>query len=372
MNIEFYRHNIGEEEIKKVTEILYSSFLTTGKTVYEFENKFSAYLGTKYTIGVMSCTAALQLSLLAFDIGPGDEVITTPMSFVATANAILHTGARPVFVDVELAAGNMEVDLIEKFITVRTKAIIPVHLYGQMCDMKRIKRIADRHKLIIIEDCAHCIEGERDKVRPGQLSDTACFSFYTTKSLTCGEGGAISTNNLRIADKLRRMRLHGLTKNAEERYRKKYQHWDMDILGWKYNMDNIKAALLLNQIDYLDIYWKRREEIYNTYKKAFQNIKHLNLLEIYGKSALHLFTILVKPYRRNQVLHLLQEKGVGVAVNYRAIHNLSFYRKMFGFKPTDFPNANLLGNSTISLPFYPRLTDEEVGYVIKTVCNIVR
>jgi dTDP-4-amino-4,6-dideoxygalactose transaminase len=193
MKIEFFRHNIEQGDINRVGEVLNSIFLTTGKMVGDFENCFSQYLGAKYAIGVTSCTAALHLSLIAAEVGPGDEVITTPLSFCATANAILHAGAKPVFVDVEEETGNLNAELIEAAITEKTKAIIPVHLYGQMCDMIRIKELADRHKLTIIEDAAHSIEASREGIRVGQSADTACYSFYATKNITSGEGGAITT-----------------------------------------------------------------------------------------------------------------------------------------------------------------------------------
>lgn len=373
MKIEFYKHNIGEEEIKKVVEVLHSIFLTTGQVVYEFEDKFSHYLGCKHTIGVTSCTAALHLALLAYGIGPGDEVITTPISFIATANAILHVGANPVFVDVEPETGNINAELIEGAITKKTKAIIPVHLYGQLCDMKKLKEIANKHDLKIIEDCAHCIEGERDGVRPGQLSDAACFSFYATKNITSGEGGAISTNNSDIAEKVKRLRLHGMTKGAEERYAGKYQHWDMDILGWKYNMDNIQAALLLNQLERIEERWKRREEICRRYEEAFKNIDGLNFPKVLpnSQSARHLFSIWVDPNMRDKVMWSLQEKGIGVAVNFRPIHLMRFYRERFGYKENDFPVAESIGSRTISLPMYPRLKHEEQEYIIDTVKNLV-
>ena len=344
-------------------------FLTTGQVVYEFEDKFSHYLGCQHTIGLTSCTAALHLALLAYDIGPGDEVITTPMSFIATANAILHVGAKPVFVDVEPETGNINAELIEAAITPCTKAIMPVHLYGQMCDMKRLKAIADEHRLKVIEDCAHCIEGERDDIRPGQLSDAACFSFYATKNITSGEGGAVSTNNSDVADKLRRLRLHGMTKGAEERYGGKYQHWDMDILGWKYNMDNIQAALLLNQLERIEELMKRRQEICRRYEMALKNIDGLSFPRVLpnSKSARHLFTIWLDPNKRDSILWKLQENGVGVAVNFRSIHLMKYYKDTFGFEEGMFPAAERIGKSTISLPLYPKLTDHEVDFVIAKI-----
>ncbi|RLJ04631.1 MAG: UDP-4-amino-4,6-dideoxy-N-acetyl-beta-L-altrosamine transaminase [Candidatus Aenigmatarchaeota archaeon] len=391
MKIEFFKHNIGEEEIKEVIKVLNSLFLTTGDVVDEFERKFASYLGCKHAIGVMSCTAALHLSLLAYDIGPEDEVITTPMTFIATATSILHAGATPVFVDVEPETGNIDVNKIEEFIKTkckfnskkhqlinslthkRVRAIMPVHLYGHMCDMKRIKEIADKYNLVIIEDAAHCIEGERDGIKPGQLGHTACFSFYATKNITCGEGGAIVTNDDKIAEKLRLLRLHGMTKSAAERYTKKYEHWDMELLGWKYNMDNIKAALLLNQLDLIEERWRRREEICKKYEEAFSNIDEIDFPKVLPgtKSARHLFTIWVNPKKRDEILWKLQDRGIGVAVNFRAIHLLKYFKETFGFKRGMFPVAEKIGDSTISLPTYPKLSDEEINYVIETLKQVI-
>jgi len=391
MKIEFFKHNIGEEEIKEVIKVLNSLFLTTGDVVDEFERKFASYLGCKHAIAVISCTAALHLSLLAYDIGPEDEVITTPMTFIATATSILHAGATPVFVDVEPETGNIDVNKIEEFIKTkckfnskthqlintsthkRVRAIMPVHLYGHMCDMKRIKEIADKYNLIIIEDAAHCIEGERDGVKPGQLGHTACFSFYATKNITCGEGGAIVTNDDKITEKLRLLRLHGMTKSAAERYTKKYEHWDMELLGWKYNMDNIKAALLLNQLDLIEERWRHREEICKKYEEAFSNIDEIDFPKVLPgtKSARHLFTIWVNPEKRDEILWKLQDHGIGVAVNFRAIHLLKYFKKTFGFKRGMFPVAERIGDSTISLPTYSKLSDEEIDCVIKTLLKIV-
>jgi len=371
--IEFFKHNINDEDIKRVNSVLRSIFLTTGEVVKEFEEKFSTYIGSRYTVGVTSCTAALHLSLLAGGIGPGDEVITTPMSFCATANSILHAGARPVFVDVEEDTGNLNHELIEKAITERTKAIIPVHLYGQMCNMKEIKRIADRYNLKIIEDAAHSIEAIRDGIKPGQLSFTACFSFYATKNITSGEGGAVVTNDGTVADKLKVLRLHGIDKSAIDRYTKRYQHYDMPLLGWKYNMDNIQAALLIGQLERIDELWQKREYLWNLYEEELREVKGIRILKTLPdtRHARHLFTILVPPKKRDEILWRLQDAGIGVAVNYRPIHLLSYYRKTFGYKEGDFPVAEDIGARTISLPLYPSLKEEELKAVTSTLKNIM-
>lgn len=369
MKVDFYKHNINEVDIENVRCVLKSIFLTTGESVKEFEDEFALYLNTENTIGVTSCTAALHLCLLAWGIGEGDEVITTPMSFCATSNSVMHTGATPVFVDVEEETGNINAELIEQRITERTKAIMPVHLYGQVCDMRKISQIADKYKLVVIEDAAHCIEGLRDNIQVGQLGDAACFSFYVTKSITSGEGGAIAVNSSEKADMLRKLRLHGIDKSAADRYTKRYQHWDMPLLGWKYNMDNIQAALLVGQFRRIDKLWKRRDKIYRRYEDAFSGLKDVGLLKTLpeSKHARHIFAILVPENRRDKILASLQEKGVGVAVNYRAVHLLKYYRERFGYSEGDFPVAEGIGKRTISLPLYPALKDEEVDYVIKAV-----
>src|ERR1700730_4018251 len=221
--IPYFRHNLGDAELACVASVLEGDILTTGDAVSEFEARFAACLGVRHVLGVTSGTGALHMALLALDIGAGDEVITTPMSFVATATAILEAGATPVFVEVEPDNGNLDAPGVKPAIPPRTKAILPVHLYGLMCDMRALKTIADRHGLRIIEDAAHCIEGMRDGVRPGELSDMACFSFYATKNLTCGEGGAIIVNDDAVAERLKLLRLHGMTRMAEESAREGYR-----------------------------------------------------------------------------------------------------------------------------------------------------
>jgi dTDP-4-amino-4,6-dideoxygalactose transaminase len=373
MKIEFFKHNIDERDIGRVSEVLKSIFLTTGSVVQEFEKDFSSYLNISYATGVTSCTAALHLCLLAWGIGQGDEVITTPMSFCSTANTILHASATPVFVDVEERTGNIQAELIEAKITEKTKAILPVHLYGQMCDMKSIREIADRYNLIVIEDAAHCIEGVREGIRVGHLGDAACFSFYATKNITSGEGGAIGTNDGEKAELLKMLRLHGIDKGAADRYTKRYQHWDMPVLGWKYNMDNIQAALLVGQLEKIDELWKRRDEICRRYEDAFRDIKGIQLINTLEgcKHGRHLFTIQVPPETRDAAIWSLQDRGVGVAVNYRPIHLLKYYREKFGFKEGDFPVAEQIGDQTISLPLYPKLKDSEVDYVIETIIKVL-
>lgn len=372
--IEFFHHSIDRKDRERVQDVLRSIFLTTGKEVEVFEDNFSDYLHIKHTVGLTSCTAALHLSLIALGIGHGDEVITTPMSFCATANAILHAGARPVFVDVEKETGNINAELIEAAISKKTKAIIPVHLYGHMCDMRKIRSLADRYNLKIIEDAAHAIEASRDKIRVGQFSDIVCFSFYATKNITSGEGGAISTNSDILADSLRMLRQHGIDKGAAERYTGRYKHWDMPLLGWKYNMDNIQAALLIGQLGRIENLWEKREELWRFYQEELKQIKQIKLLKTLPrvKHARHLFTILVPPDKRDSLLWSLQEKGIGVAVNYRPIHLLSYYREKFGYRGGRFPVAEHIGNCTVSLPLYPSLKKSDIRYVLESLKELLK
>ena len=373
MKVEFYKHNVGEAEKNKVLECLDGVFLTTGSYVTEFEKNFADYLGLDYAVGLTSCTAALHLALLALDVGPGDEVITTPMTFIATATAIMHTGATPVFVDVEADTALIDPEKIGSAITEKTKAIMPVHLYGQMCDMKKIRAIADKHDLKIIEDAAHCVEAKRDGIGPGELGDVACFSFYATKNITSGEGGAIATNDEQLAVTVRMLRTHGMSKEAADRYGGHYRHWDMIACGWKYNMDNIQAAMLLPQLERIDDLWAKREKLYNEYLSFLDELPEIELPRLIdnSRSAFHLLTIWVDENRRDELLKKLEDKEIGVAVNYRAIHLLTFFKETFGFKEGDFPIAERIGNRTISLPFYVSLEPEKVRYVAQSIKAVV-
>lgn len=370
MAVPFFLHDLGEPELKAVAEVLGQPILTTGEYVARFESQFAAYAGLQRMLGVTSCTGALHISLVALGIGPGDEVITTPMTFIATATAIMEAGARPVFVDVEPDTGNLDAARVEGAITSRTKAILPVHLYGQMCDMRALRALADRHHLRIVEDAAHCVEGVRDGVRPGQLGDTVAYSFYATKNLTCGEGGAVGTNDADLAEKLRLLRLHGMNKTAADRAREGYTHWDMPTFGWKYNMDNIQAALLLPQLGRLEASWRRRSVLATRYRELLEGLPNLRMPRTLPgvQHAWHLFPVWVGEGRRDGVIEELQRRKIGVMVNYRAIHRLTFFRETFGFKGGEFPHAEAIGDRTLSLPFYPAMTEDaqrEVAQALK-------
>jgi dTDP-4-amino-4,6-dideoxygalactose transaminase len=374
--IEFYVHNLTEKDISEINKVACSVFLTTGPMVSAFEKKFSAYLNIPEAVGLTSCTGALHLALLRHGIGPGDEVVTTPMTFVATVTAILQAGAKPVFVDVCPKSGLLLPETVESAINNKTKALLPVHLYGRMVDMRGFEKLAKKYNLVLIEDAAHCIEGIRDGARPGQLSNAACFSFYATKSMTSGEGGALICRSSEDAEWYRAARHHGISKNASSRYGNKYEHWDMHFMGWKYNMSDIQAALLINQIDRLDAYRERRQSLEIFYRNILSSIEGLEFMELTKHDEMsghHLFTVLMpKRVPRDYVINKMQEEGIGCAVNYRAVHALSYFKDKFGYKPEDFPNAHEIGSRTLSLPLYPKLSEEEIKIVCCTLEKILR
>jgi dTDP-4-amino-4,6-dideoxygalactose transaminase len=370
--VEFYRHSLTEADIAAAADALRSVFLTTGPRAAAFESAFAKTLGVEHVVTTSSCTTALFLSLSAMGVGPSDEVLTTPMTFVATLNAILHAGATPRLVDVEPETGNLDVRRVEAAITRRTRVILPVHLYGAMVDVHRLAEICRRRSLLMLEDAAHAAEAERDGVRPGQLGQAACFSFYATKNLTCGEGGAVATNDPAIADSVRRLRSHGLSKEAAGRYTERYQHWDMLELGYKANLSDIQAALLLGQLPRLEAQRQRREALANRYEEAFADVPGVTYPRVPAgaRSARHLFTIWVPPERRDYTLAQLQDRGIGVAVNYRAVHLLSYYQSRLGLARGSFPNAERIGDSTITLPLYPSMTDDDQEQVIEAVRRV--
>ncbi|MGE4421197.1 MAG: DegT/DnrJ/EryC1/StrS family aminotransferase [Pseudodesulfovibrio sp.] len=367
MKIDFYRHSLDETDIAAAVDTLRSLFLTSGPMCKQFEEAFARRVGLNHAVSLSSCTAALHLGLLALGIGPGDEVITTPMTFIASATSIIHTGATPVLADVEPETGLLSPEAVRRAITDRTKAILPVHLYGTMADMKAFRKIADEYNLAILEDAAHCIEAERDGMRPGDLSQGACYSFYATKNLTCGEGGGFATNDEALAEKVRLLRQHGMNKEAADRYHGKFMHWDMVELGWKYNLSDINAALLVHQIERLDDLWEGRRAVHDAYVEALADIPQVDVPPVYGKGAYHLFTIQVPEGARDGLLSYLTGKEIGVAVNYRAIHTLSWFRKEFGYDTEEFPEALRIGRRTLSLPFYPGLSVEQIGRVADAV-----
>ena len=374
MKIDFYRHELGRDEKKSLNNVLDSNYISSGPILKKFEKLFSKYLNIKFCLGVSSWTMGNLILLKALGIKKGDEVITTPLTFPATVNTVLLASAKPIFADVEIDTGNIDANKIESYITKKTKAILVVHMYGQMCDMKKISKIAKKNNLLLIEDCAHCLEGEREKIRPGKLSDASVFSFYATKNITSGEGGAILTNNSNLYEKLKQLQFHGIKKNLNSKYSKNYKHWDQFYLGYKCNMSDIQASLLIPQIKKIKENNKKRNKIWKVYKNFFNKYKNIKTPKILNNSkhAMHLFTIWVNKKFRDKILVDLIKKNIGVGVHYRSVHLLNYYKNKFKLKEKTYPNSSKIGQSTITLPFYPSLTKKEQYFVLKNISIIFK
>jgi dTDP-4-amino-4,6-dideoxygalactose transaminase len=358
---------LGEEEFASVRETLGSIFITLGPRVGEFEQAFAEYLGVPHVVGLSSCSTAMVLALHALGVGPGDEVITTPMTFVATPNAALHVGATPVFADIDPRTGLIDPERVEAAITPRTKAILSVSLYGQLADVSRMRELADRHGLFLIEDAAHAVETRNHGARSGSHSHAAAFSFYATKNLTCGDGGALAVHDEALAKRLRSLRNHGITKDAATRYGQAYTHWDMQQLGFKAALTDVQASILLPQLRHLDARRAQRQALVERYERELRSHPHVQLVERSGVSAHHLFTVLVPAAIRDQVLRGLGQRRIGCAVNYRAVHTLSYFRDHFGFERDAFPHAAEFGDRTITLPLWPNLPPDDVTVVVRAL-----
>ncbi len=367
---------IGREEEEEVIDTLRSGLIGTGAKTERMEQEFAAYLGRRHAVGTNSCTAALHLSLLALDIGVGDEVITTPMTFVGTVNSIIYAGAKPVFVDVEPDTMNIDPARIEEAITERTRAVIPVHLYGHPCEMDKILDIARRHKLKVISDCAHAIEAEYKGEKVGSLGDTGCYSFYATKNLTMGNGGMMVTDDDNVVRLVQSLRDHGMASGAWARYHTgEFQEYPMIHLGYKYIMWDIPAALGLHQLRRLEERHQRRLEIAARYKTALQTLA--DYVEVLHprkqvKHAHHLYVIKLKGVDRNRVASEMEARSIGVGVHYRPVHLEPFYREKYGHSPGEFPIAEDAAARVLSLPFWPEMKDEDVATVVKTLADIIR
>ena len=372
--LDFGSPAIEEAEIQEVVETLRSGWIGTGPRVARFERDFKAYIGSRHALALNSCTAALHLSMIAAGVGPSDEVITTPHTFAATANSIVHTGATPVFVDVDRRTQNIDVALIEKAITPKTRALLPVHFAGRPCDMDPIMEIARRNGLSVIEDAAHAIESEYRGRHIGTIGDAACFSFYVTKNLVTAEGGMVTTNNEAWAEKIQTYGLHGLSKGAWKRYSDEgFVHYQVLYPGFKYNMTDMQAALGIHQLARVAQYAKRRREIWDQYNRAFADLPAVTPMPESAQTvhARHLYTLLVDIDRlrvgRDQIVEDLKQEGIGTGIHFISLHLHPYYRDRFGFSPDDFPEARHISERTISLPLSARLTAQDVDDVIAAV-----
>ena len=374
VTVPFYRHGLDAGYSQAVGEVLASPFLTTGRVSKNVEEQLCRFFDVPHALLANSWTNGAVGTLLALGIRQGDEVIVPAMTFVATANVAELLGAKPVFVDVDETTLMLTPDGVARALTPNTRAVIPVHLYGQMCDVPALRAaIADRPDVAIIEDAAHSFESRYKGDPPGAHSDAAIFSFYATKNVTCGEGGAIITRRADLFERIVQTRLHGMSAGAIDRFAgEHYRHWDMARLGTKANLPDLLAALLPRQIATVRERLALREERARRYEKAFYDCAiRVPKIVPCTVSARHLFPIHVPPRYRDRALAALNEQGIGTTVNYRAVPMTAYYREKYGYAATDFPVSYEWGEGTITLPLYPSLTFEEQDYIIAAVRDVV-
>ncbi len=370
--------DIGQEEIDEVVDSMRSGWITTGHKVKRFEGEFAAYIGSPHAVALNSATAGLFLGLKALDIGPGDEVITTPYTFVASVNVILHAGAKPVLVDVSRRDFNIDPRQIAAAVTPRTRAIIPVHVAGRPCDLDAIGAIATQHGLAVIEDAAHAIGAEYRGRKIGTHSRLVVFSLHAVKNVTTAEGGMVTTADQGLAERIRIMALHGMDKDAWKRYAPGGS-WRYDIvaLGYKHNMMDLQAAIGIHQLKKIERFRDRRQQIVQRYRWGFEDLPELTLPDapVDGRHAWHLYQLLVNFDRlritRDRMIELLAGENISTNVHFLPAHLFSYYRTQHGYRPGDFPDAEWLSDHEITLPLYTRLSDDDVDDVIAAVRRII-
>lgn len=367
---------IEQEEIDEVNAVLKSGWLGTGPRVARFESEFAHYqsIPVAHVAAVNSCTAALHVSMVAANLEPGSEVITTPLTFCATVNAIIHAGLTPVLADIDPVSHCISPTAIESVITPKTRAIIPVHFAGRACDMESIMAIAEKHKLVVIEDCAHAIETEYHGRKAGSFGEFGCFSFYATKNVVTGEGGMIQGSSEEMIARAKILALHGMSKDAWKRFSDTgYKHYQVVAAGYKYNMMDLQAALGIHQLARVNKNWDRRRLVWERYMAELSRLP-IGLpapVEANTKHAYHLFTIEVDRdntgISRDAFLEKMTQRGIGVGVHYLSLPEHEFYKQSFGWQPEHYPHAARIGRSTVSLPLSPKLTETEVSKVIDAV-----
>jgi dTDP-4-amino-4,6-dideoxygalactose transaminase len=376
--------DIQEPEIQEVLETLRSGWLGMGPRSHKFEEMFKAYIGCRHAISLNSCTAGLELALEALGVGPGDEVITTPLTFCATANVIVHRGAKPVFADINPETGSIDLDEVLKAITPRTKAIMPVHLWGQPCQMDKLMPAARENGLYVVEDAAHAAEAWQNGKKIGTVGDITVFSFYVTKNLTTGEGGMLVTDNEAWAEEVRTKRLHGLSHDAWKRYTTEgFQPYDVLAAGYKYNMMDMQAALGIHQLGRLESNLKIRERYWQMYDEAFSGIDEVTPFRVTedetaaGRTthSRHLYTLLLNPERsgmsRWEFINAMKAENIGTGIHYVALHLTTFYKEKFGYRRGDFPQAEYVSDRIVSLPLSTSMSEEDVTDVIRAVKKVL-
>ena len=374
----YHQPLVDAADEQAVVETLRSGWLTTGPRTKRFEKDLAAYAGAAYCVAVNSCTAALHLALEAVGVGAGDEVITSPITFASTANVIVHQGARPVFVDVEPDTFNIDATCIERAVTPRTKALIPVDFAGQPCDLDAVMSIGVRHGLPVIEDAAHSIGAGYKGRRVGGVADMTCFSFYATKNITSGEGGALTTNRQEWADRIAVMALHGISRDAWKRYGSEgYRHWDIIAPGYKYNMFDLQAALVRSQFDKIDAFHARRVALKSRLDDGLRDLQEIAFPaeRAWAAHAYHLYPIVVRSEMlradRDTIMNAIQAENVGIGIHFRAVHLHPYYVETFGFARGMFPVAEYYSDRTISLPLYPRMSDADADDVVAAVRKVI-
>jgi perosamine synthetase len=375
----FHKADIGDEEVAEVVDVLRSGWLTTGPKVKEFEQEFAAMVGAQHAVAVNSCTAALHLALEASGLREGDEVLVPTMTFAATAEVVAYFKAKPVLIDCVQDTLNLDPDRIEEAVTDKTKAIIPAHFAGHPCEMEQIQSIARTHGLRVIEDAAHALPARYQGKMVGGIADFTCFSFYATKSITTGEGGMVTTDNPEWAARVRMMSLHGLSRDAWNRYSAKGS-WYYEILspGFKYNLTDIAAALGLAQLKKCDRFWKARERYAALYHEGFRELPEIICPQAasHVQHAWHLYVIQLNLDRlrisRNEFIQRLQQAGIGCSVHFIPLHLHPYYRDKWGYRPHDLPVSSMAYQRIVSLPLYSKMTDADIERVIVTVKDLIK
>jgi dTDP-4-amino-4,6-dideoxygalactose transaminase len=369
---------IGPEEIGEVIAALESGWLSTGPRVHQFEEAFRRYVQAPHAIALNSCTAGLHLALLAGGIGPGDEVITSPMTFCATANVIVHVGATPVFADIEPETGNLDPRAVAAAVTAKTRALMTVHYAGRPANISALDQVARRHTLVTIEDAAHCIEGATGGRKVGSTADFTAFSFYATKNLTTGEGGLVTVRSAETAQWIRTASLHGMSRDGWARAATPLaSRYDVVTPGFKYNMTDLQAAIGLHQLAAIERHAARRAEIWARYDDAIATlpVRTFEPVPDGDRHARHLYTILIdgrQGLSRDDVSARLGEMGIATSIHFPAVHLHTYYRERFGFRAGQFPEAERVADQVLSLPFSPALTDEQVDGVIAALRQVFR
>ena len=377
--IPYARQYLDDKDIQAVIEVLKGDYLTTGPCINKFEREFAKKVGAKYAVAVSSGTAALHIAYLAAGIKPHDEVITTPMTFAATANAALYVGAQPVFADIDGKTYNIDVKEIERHITSCSKAIVPVHYTGLPCDMEEIYEIARCNNLAVIEDACHALGAKYKDTVIGDctFSDMTVFSFHPVKHITTGEGGMITTNSEQLYQKLIKLRSHGITRSNDTFKEPSHGDWyyEMQDLGFNYRLTDIQAALGRSQLKKLDSFVARRRQIVSRYNKAFQELPVELPSEPEGYyHSYHLYVIRLKKEStktRKYLYNRLKEKGIHTQVHYLPVHTMPYYRENLGYKLGDYPEAEDHYSRVLSLPLFPAMTDDDVDYVINCVKEVL-